>query len=301
MRCVVVGGLGFIGSAIVRELSRRGDEVVTVDRRTDERTPHVRYGNMNTGRGLVKVFAGAEEVYHLAGMLGTAELDSNIDQVRRAIEANITGAVNVFDAAERAGVKRVFYPSKPHPWLNTYTITKLAGESFARLWNQRGKLTVTSLRFFNVFGPRQHICPVRKMIPAFAVQAILHLPLEIFGDGEQTVDLIHVDDAAALAVHATRAGLEVVHDCGRGVPVSVNQAARMVNDIVGNNAGIRHLPMRPGETPRTELVANMAGSRFAGFAFKKFEPSVRETVAWYQALPREDLLSAASFYGWEVP
>ena len=79
---------------------------------------------------LRRAFDGADEVYHLAGMLGTSELD---DDVQAAIVGNVCGAVSVFEAALDRDVPAVFYPSKPNVWRNTYTITKYAAEQFAEL------------------------------------------------------------------------------------------------------------------------------------------------------------------------
>src|SRR5438094_7084369 len=139
MRAVVVGGRGFLGSAIVSELLLRGDSVAIVDPRTSQpecdaafgpgRVDAIR-GDILAARQLRASFEGADEVYHMGGKLGTSELE---DSVHDAIAANITGAVNVFESAIAAGVPTVFYPTKPNVWLNTYTVTKVAAEQFARI------------------------------------------------------------------------------------------------------------------------------------------------------------------------
>ncbi|AHG90497.1 NAD-dependent epimerase/dehydratase [Gemmatirosa kalamazoonensis] len=298
MHAVVVGGLGFLGGAVVDELLARGDAVSVVDPhaariRCDERFGPGRVraldGDILHPATLRDAFHGADEVYHLAGRLGTSELD---DDVPAAIATNVTGAVHVFEAAAAARVPSVFYPSKPNVWLNTYTITKVAAEQFAELYAAQRGMRICSLRYFNAYGPRQALGPVRKIVPTFAAQALRGLPLGVFGDGEQTVDMIHSADLARLSVDLLRSGYRGPPlDCGRGVPLTVNEVAAAVNAYFGNRAGVRHLPMRRGETPRTTLVADIAPLRAAlgTLRFADWDSSLAETLAWYASRDAREL------------
>ncbi len=303
MRTVVVGGQGFLGGAIVAELLLRGDAVTVLDRCGVQADCDVTFGagRVQVVRGDIQdpaalraAFTDADEVYHLAGMLGTSELE---DSVLAAIHGNVIGAVNVFDAAVACGVPVVFYPSKPNVWLNTYTITKFAAEQFARLYSTQGLVRVPSLRYFNAYGPRQSIIPIRKLVPTFAVQAMNGLPLTVFGDGEQTVDLIFSADLARITVDFTRKGFEgEALDCGRGTPVSVMEIASSVNDFFDNRSGIVHLPMRRGETPATELVADRETleRQIGPLEFSDFDESLATTLSWYAQQPAEEIQRAAT-------
>lgn len=222
MRSIVVGGMGFLGGAVVDALLERGDTVGIVDNRGTRRERDRRFGATRV-RGwhgdildqatLAPAFAGADEIYHFAGRLGTSELEEDI---HGAIAANITGAVNVFEAAIAAGVTVVFYPSKPNVWLNVYTITKAASEDLARLYAANHSLRIRSLRYFNAYGPWQATGPIRKIIPTFAQQALRGEPLTIYGDGQQTVDMIHAEDIGRITVDYTRAHADdQALDCGR--------------------------------------------------------------------------------------
>jgi nucleoside-diphosphate-sugar epimerase len=211
MRTVVVGGQGFLGGAIVADLLARGDVVTVFDQMADSATCDVMFGpgSVRVARGDIRdpaalqmAFKDAEEVYHLAGVLGTSELE---DSVLGAIHVNVIGAVNVFDAAIACRVPVVFFPSKPNVWLNTYTVTKYAAEQFARLYTMHRSVRIPSLRYFNAYGPRQSIVPIRKLVPTFAVQAMKGLPLTVYGEGDQMVDLIFSVDLARLTVDFTRA------------------------------------------------------------------------------------------------
>lgn len=177
MRSVVLGASGFLGSAIVDDLLERGDEVVAVDRHIaankldgrDLPSDRVTYTQADTTRieSLAPVFEGADEIYHLAAVLGTSELDS---VVRESVEVNVLGTLNVIEAALKAKVERMFLASKPHVWLNTYTITKHCAEQIGRLYTRHHPIRVCSLRYLHVFGPHQKLYSVRKVLPVFAAQ-----------------------------------------------------------------------------------------------------------------------------------
>jgi nucleoside-diphosphate-sugar epimerase len=306
MRAIVVGGQGFLGSTIVTDLVRRGDDVTVFDLKAD-----VEECDQTFGIGAVRVvkgdildagalrgaFEGADEVYHLAGMLGTSELD---DDVQAAIVGNVCGAVSVFEAALACGVPAVFYPSKPNVWRNTYTITKYAAEQFAELYAETGAIRIPSLRYFNAYGPRQSLGPIRKLVPTLAVQALCGMPLTVYGDGLQTVDMIFADDLARLTVDFLRsehAGPAV--DLGRGLPMSVLEIARAIQGWFGHRSKIVHLPMRRGETPDTHLVADLGGltATIGPLAFTDFDASLDATLRWYSARPAAQLTAAASALG----
>lgn len=291
MRAVIIGGMGFLGSAVVRVLLSRGDEVVVVDPHASQELADRKFGpcavrlvatDMRDRGALTAALRGADEVYHYGGRLGTSELDSD---VLAAIEANVSGAVTVFESAIAAGVPAIFYPSKPNVWLNTYTITKVAAEEFARLFAASHPVRIPILRLFNAYGPGQATGPVRKIIPSFTMEALRGQPLTVYGDGEQTVDMIHADDAARLAVALVRGNAPATPvDGGRGIPLTVNEVAEAVNRVAGNRAGIRHVPMRQGETPNTKLVADTGPLRAAvgDFEFVPWESTLADTVEWYR-------------------
>jgi UDP-glucose 4-epimerase len=290
MRCVVVGGLGFLGAAVVRELLRRGQVVVVVDPNHSQADADARFGmgRAKLVRGdilhphsLRQAFVGADEVYHFAGVLGTSELD---DDIHRAIAGNIVGAANVFEAAAGASVSTVLYPSKPNVWLNAYTVTKAASEQLARLYAATRDLNVRSLRYFNAYGPEQATGPIRKIIPTFVLQALRGEPLTVYGDGKQTVDMIYSDDIGTVTVDFARSAADAEPvDCGRGIAMTVNDVAADVNAILGNRAGTIHLPMRRGETPNTTLVADprRLTALIGDHRFANWQDSLRTTVEWY--------------------
>jgi UDP-glucose 4-epimerase len=296
MKAVVFGGYGFIGAEIVRALLHDGVSVTVADKSHASRRCDQLFGfgavrsvqvDILDAPALRRLTEGVDRVYHLAGKLGTSELEENAVE---GINVNIIGAVNVFAACVENAVPIVFYPSKPNVWLNTYTITKHAAERFAQLYSSNGATSICSLRYFNAYGPYQASGPVRKIIPSFAQRAMRGLPIEVFGNGEQVVDMIFSADLARITVDFTEVAQDDVPlDCGRGIGLTVNEVAEVVNRRFGNSAGVRRLPMRRGETPDTRLVANIESLRelLGGLSLTSWESSLAATLQWYEAQESE--------------
>jgi nucleoside-diphosphate-sugar epimerase len=287
---------------VVSDLLRRGDAVTILDPRADQATLDAQFGSgavqaavgdMLRPDTLRPHFEGADEVYHMGGKLGTSELE---DSMHEAVTANITGALNIFETAVASGVPAVFYPTKPNVWLNTYTVTKIAAEQFAMIFNELHPVRIRSLRYFNAYGPWQALGPVRKIVPFFAARALLRAPIEVFGDGEQTVDMIFSGDIGRITVDFMRSAYcGPAVDCGRGVGLTVNEVAAAVNEVASSNAGIRHVPMRRGESPGTKLKADTTplAAAVAPLAFSDWLETLATTIEWYARRDRRALEAAA--------
>jgi UDP-glucose 4-epimerase len=240
MKVAVTGGRGFIGRAVVRTLLAMGDAPLLLD------LPE--HDVRDLGATLPKV----EAVIHLAGVLGTAELFSN---VREAVDVNVGGTVNVLEACRSMGARYVGI-TMPPVFPSVYTATKIAARELERAYHHGFGLPVSRVRAFNAYGPGQkhgHGHP-QKIVPTFAVEAWAGRPLPIWGDGTQTVDLIHTTDLGAMIAGALAYGDDATFDGGTGTAFSVNDVAEMVLDITGSKAGVEYLPMRRGETP-TKIAA----------------------------------------------
>lgn len=259
---VVTGGSGFIGGAVCDEIRSRGGQPVSFDR--------------VEGHDIREPFDlpdGCEAVIHLAGVLGTHELWDDIDL---AIDTNIRGTVNVLSAIVRHG-KRVPYVgiTMPQVFPSIYTATKIGAGAFEWAFRNEYRIPVAKVRAFNAYGPGQafDLDPTvarvvgfhdgwvqhhpQKIIPAFAGLAWAGLPLPVWGDGDQGVDLVSAATLARMLVDAVGfASVEddVTIDGGTGRQWTVMEVAEFVNAHTGNEAGIVHLPMRRGEVP-TSIVA----------------------------------------------
>jgi len=236
VRIAITGGRGFIGAATTAAARAAGHTVNVFDRADG----HDILGDLTT-------LEQADRVIHLAGVLGTSEL---FDAPDEAIEINIKGTVRVLEWCRRnkAGYVGV---TLPDVFPSVYTITKTCADRFAQSWRYNFGLPVSIVRAFNVFGSGQKYGPghPRKFLPAFSVAAWRNEPIEIWGDGTQTMDVVSADDLGRMLVDATGHGDGVVFDAGCGVDISVNDFAQFVIEVTGSTAGVVHLPMRMGEIP----------------------------------------------------
>ena len=247
-KVAVTGGFGFIGRAVCAELGRRDFQIKVLDRANGH--------NVNDPGTWSSSLVDHRAVIHLAGVLGTAEL---FQQPYTAVDTNVLGTLNVLEACDRHHLGYVGI-TMPDVFPSIYTATKVCADRLASAYHNAYDLPVSKVRAFNAYGVGQkhgrgH---PRKIIPTFATEAWAGRPIPIWGDGEQTVDLVHIDDLARLLVDALDHGDDVTFDGGTGVAFTVNRVAQMVLDITGSKAGVLHQPMRPGETP-TEIVATGEG------------------------------------------
>jgi UDP-glucose 4-epimerase len=247
MKVAVTGGRGFIGSAVMAQLKDAGHDAIPVDRSD---------GLDILGLPALAVIRDADAVIHLAGVLGTHEL---FDTVDLAIEVNVKGTARVLDACRDGGTRYVGI-TMPPVFPSIYTATKTAADRMASAYHHSFGLQVSHVRAFNAFGPGQAHGPghPQKIVPTFAWHAWRGLPIPIWGDGTQGVDLIDTDQLARVLVEALRHGDDVTFDAGTGQMFTVNQVADLVLEITGSKAGVSYLPMRRGEIP-TEVVATGDG------------------------------------------
>lgn len=287
-RVLVTGGSGFIGSHVGDYLKKLGLEVTVYDRTTKKLwrdDVKAVQGDILDRDRVIKAAASHDGIIHLVGRLGTAE---TIDNPWPSVEVNISGALNIFEAAKRLRLP-VVYISVGNYWMeNSYSITKTAAERFAYMYNTEFGTQITVVRGLNAYGERQKHQPVQKIVPTFVVSALQNRPLPIFGSGEQKMDMIYVGDLAKILVEALVREHEIydrVFDAGTGIAYPVNEIAQMVIKETGSKAGVKHLPMRAGEPENSVVVGNLKTleSLFPeGINFVPFRKGLKKTVAWYR-------------------
>jgi len=267
-KVVVTGGAGFIGSHLCAMLAAEHDVHVVDDFRSGNRgnladVPHVLHeGSIEDGALLRTAMDGATYVFHLAAMVSVPE---SMAQPVECVRINAIGTLGVLEAAAQSGVRKLVLSSTAaiygdEPTLpkreamppcpkSPYAVTKLDGEYYCRMFAETGRLATASLRYFNVFGPRQNPrSAYAAAVPIFLHKAIAGEPIVIHGDGGQTRDFVHVSDIARANLYVARtpeAG--GVYNVANGGSLSILELARRIVAITGSTSEILHGPERAGD------------------------------------------------------
>jgi nucleoside-diphosphate-sugar epimerase len=304
---LVTGGGGFIGSNIAHTLVSRGHAVRVLDDFSTGRRKNLRdigreielvEGDIRDDALLKKVMKGVRYVLHTAALPSVAR---SVKDPLSTNSVNVCGTLKVLVAARDAGVERVVFSSSSSVYGDTptlpkredmtpmprspYAISKLAGEHYARAFCDLYGLKTFSLRYFNVFGPRQNPkSQYAAVIPLF-IDAIRRRERPvIFGDGEQTRDFTYVDDvvAANLCCCSAPAGSAgSVCNVGGGHRVSINTLARTVADILGKNIRPVHKHTRAGDVRDSQADPSRAKKMLGWTPRVSFETGLRRTVEWF--------------------
>ncbi len=273
-RVLVTGGSGFIGRYVVEQLRASGYLPMIFDYRgrsmaaAPNDSVDVFLGDIRDEVAVNQAMAHVDGWIHLAGVLGTQE---TIRNPRPAAISNITGGLNILEAAAEYRLPGVYICVGNHWMDNTYSISKTTVERFTAMYNKERGTRINMVRAVNAYGPRQLAAApfgpskVRKITPALTCRALCGLPIEIYGDGQQISDMVYVGDVATALVRAWEfaARGEVfkrVVEIGPAEHHTVREVGELVNELAAEYTGKRvdivHLPMRPGETPGDQVVAD---------------------------------------------
>ena len=305
---LVTGGAGFIGSHVVHELVRRGEEVRVLDNLATGKTSNLsgvsgeiefHQADIRNLAAISSTFRDTLYVVHLAAV---ASVEYSVENPLEAHEINVTGTLNVLLAARDAGVKRLVFAASaaaygndptmprvetltPDP-LSPYALAKVAGEYYCRVFTMLYGLETVALRYFNIFGPRQNPdSPYSGVLSKFVSAYERGNTPVIFGDGEQSRDFTYVDnvvDATLRACTAPQAAGKVIN-VGVGRNYTLNQTIATLNGIFRRQVEPRYAPPRKGDA--RESLANISLARQAlGYEPKVgFEEGLRRTVDWFRA------------------
>ena len=269
---LVTGGAGFIGSHLVDGLLEEGFRVRVLDDLSSGREANLAgardaiefvHGDVCDRAQLEKAVSGAEVVFHEAAV---PSVPVSVAEPLRTNHANVTGTLEVLEAARQAGVRRVVFAASSSAYGDTpklpkvetmpatpqspYALQKYTAETYCRLYHQLYGLETVALRYFNIFGPRQNPeSEYAAVIPRFAVACLTNSPARINGDGEQTRDFTFVRDAVRanlLAADAPKAPGSVINIAG-GKRVSLNQVLGLLREVTGAGAEPIHDPPRVGD------------------------------------------------------
>ncbi len=294
---LVTGGNGFIGRYVVEELSHLGYSPAVLDTRYREPAAGAQLvlGDVRDATAVTEAVAHADGVIHLAGVLGTQETVKN---PRPAAETNILGGLNVLEACAQYDVPLVNIAVGNYWMNNTYSITKNTIERFVDMHVRFRHSRMSVVRALNAYGPRQVAAEpfgpskVRKIMPSFICRALTGMPIEIYGDGSQIMDMIYVTDVAHILVAAleeTIGGPQATAEAGTGRRTTVNDIAAIVADevtkVTNRAVEITHLPMRAGEDEKSVVVGNPETLKplIGDWELLPLEMGVANTVAYYKS------------------
>jgi nucleoside-diphosphate-sugar epimerase len=305
---VVTGGAGFIGSQIVRSLLAAGaGKVVVIDNLStghranlEEVRPQIDFqrADIRYYEEIAPIIRGAAVVFHEAAI---PSVPRSIDDPVPSHEVNIDGTFNVLRAAREGGVGRVVYAASSSAYGDTevlpkletmtpnpkspYALQKLVGEYYCGVFASVWGLETVSLRYFNVYGPRQDpSSPYSGVLSIFMRCAIERRAPTIFGDGETSRDFTFVEDVADLNLKAAKAKdvSGKVYNGGNGGRITLNEAWRLVQELEGVSIAPNYGPPRAGDV-RDSQADTTAAVRDLGHAPRySFEQGMRDTLDWYR-------------------
>jgi nucleoside-diphosphate-sugar epimerase len=310
-KILVTGGTGFIGSQLVDRLLNEGSEVTVIDNLDTGRLENIAHNQDNKKfhfiKGDIRDFNLVKEamkdidvVFHEAAL---ASVTLSVENPVLTNSINVTGTLNLLKASSDLHVKRFIFASSaaiyggtttpqkredmtPNP-ASPYGVSKLAAENYAKLFYKVYGLETVSLRYFNVYGPRQRFdiqSAYGGAITIFTNRLLKNMPPIIYGDGNQTRDFVYIQDvveANMLALNTKNAAGEVLN-IGTGTNVSLNQVANTLKEIL-NRKDLKNVNADPRPTDIRHGYADISrAQKILGYNPRySFEEGLTELVNWY--------------------
>jgi nucleoside-diphosphate-sugar epimerase len=303
---LVTGGAGFIGSHLTEELVRRGHRVRVADNLSTGKRSNLDHlsgvelleGDLADLPFAHRAVRGCDYVLHQAAI---PSVPRSVKDPVTSNRANVDGTLNVLVASRDAGVKRLVFagsssaygdtptlpkredmPSSP---LSPYALQKVIGEQYLQMFTRLYGLETVSIRYFNVFGPRQDpSSPYSGVISVFASALIENRSPKVYGDGEQTRDFTYVAnvvDGVLRACDAAGASGEVIN-VATGGRISLNQLFREMRDLIGASVEPAYEETRAGDVRDSQADITKARTILNYEPIVSFEEGLRRTVEWYR-------------------
>lgn len=306
-RVVVTGGAGFIGSHLTEELVERGFEVIVVDNLATGKIENINHlfnkdnfkfikGSITDLNLLREVFQGVHCVFHQAAL---SSVPRSLNNPTATNEVNINGTLNVLIVAKDCGVPKVVYASsssvygdtqelpiredrKPNP-LSPYAVSKLTGEYYCKVFSNLYEIKSISLRYFNVYGPRQDPnSEYAAVIPRFITRILNHQPPIIYGDGNQTRDFTFIKDVVKANILSMEAEAAVgTFNIASGERIGIRELADKIMEIA--NLKLEPIYDEPQSGDVKDSLADISEAK----AQLKYQPEfslidgLEETIKWY--------------------
>jgi len=312
---LVTGGAGFIGSHLTEELLRRGhrvrvaDSLITGKRSNISHLGEVEFleGDLADLNFAHRAAAGCEYVLHQAAI---PSVPRSVKDPITSNRANVDGTLNILVAARDAGAKRLVFAGSSSAYGNTptlpkhermptsplspYALQKVIGEQYLQMFTRLYGLETVSIRYFNVFGPRQDpSSPYSGVISVFATALLQNRPPTIFGNGEQTRDFTYVAnvvDGVLRACDASEANGQIIN-VATGGRISLNQLFEAMKRLVGATVEPVYVEPRAGDVTDSQADISLAREILGYEPAVSFEDGLERTVEWYRTLEPESVSS----------
>jgi UDP-glucose 4-epimerase len=308
---LVTGVAGFIGSSIARELVGRGETVRGLDDFSTGKRENIaevedrldfREVSLLNPSGLATACQGIDYVIHQAAL---PSVPKSVADPKLTNSVNVEGTLNLLVAARDAGVKRVVYAASssaygesetlpkredmvPHP-ISPYAVQKLTGEHYMQAFSKVYALETVSLRYFNIFGPRQDAnSQYSAVLAKFITMMQKGESPTIYGDGEQSRDFTFVANAVQANLRACVAPAQEVSgkvfNIATGRRFSLNQTYAMLQEITGFSGAAKFAPGRVGDVRHSLADISLAQKHLGYSADVSFEEGLRRTAEWYKQI-----------------
>ncbi len=303
---LVTGGAGFIGSHIVDRLIRIGAKVTVLDNLVSGTKDNLVHSmdNINFIEGdlrdesmLEKALDGVDLISHQAAL---RSVPKSVGRPLAYHDVNVTGTLQLFLKAKEKGIKRIAYASSSSVYgdridfpekesdrvcpISPYAATKLFGEDYGRVFTEQYGVEVVSLRYFNVFGPRQSLeDEYAVVVPKFITCLLNDEQPPVYGDGKQERDFTFIDNVVNANIQALiKDGIGgEVFNIANGSPNSVNQLLEALQKLTGKDANPKYLEHRPGDVRKTHADISKAEKLLGWQPEVGFKEGLRRTVSWF--------------------
>jgi UDP-glucose 4-epimerase len=299
-KCLITGGAGFIGSHIAEHLANEGAMLFVLDSLRTGFEKNLEGLNVNFIKGDIRdeilveeLTKDCETIFHLAALVSVTE---SLLRKKECIDINTIGTINILESAKKNQNCKVILSSSaanygdnpvlpklesmsPEP-MTPYAITKLDGEYYLKMYYDQYGVETTSLRYFNVFGPRQNPkSAYAAAVPIFINKALKNESLSIYGDGLQTRDFIYVKDVVRANLLASQKGNET-YNVALGHSTTILELAEKIIEITNSKSKIEFLQERIGDIKHSKADP----SKFNKLGFKpkySIDEALKETIEFY--------------------
>jgi len=314
-RALVTGAAGFIGSHIVDRLLREGSEVTAVDNLSAGKIENVAHNQGRSGFTFLKgdirdaefdakIVRDVDTVFHEAALVSVTR---SVKDPVSTNETNVSGTLRLLRACANSGVRRFIYASSssvygetetlpktegipPQP-ISPYAVSKLAGEDYCRVFHRIYGLETVSLRYFNVYGPRQAYGPYSGVITIFINRLLEGKPPIIYGDGEQTRDFTHIQDVveANMLAAETNSGVGEVFNIATGKPATINELCSMLLKITDRmDLNPEHTGPRPGDIKHSYADTTKARETLGYRPRVSLEQGLVQLTEWFSGRSKKN-------------